>query len=190
MSTVATVHRSQIKHKVLMSLMVLVSVVLWLAEDRLATAASADRTMIRQSVVRSLGRDFTSETEKLDFHDRALSAEGVLSCWKTHYRSKAPYKGRTHIRLDLVECDYSNQSAAQASLQYFLTTAHPDAGHSYEWEAVFVAGSIVFRLIGGCILSHANFDVVSRDLAAVLNSNLAVSAPHCALPIWRWLHRS
>jgi hypothetical protein len=169
--TVATVRRSQTRHKVLMSLIVLTSVVLWLTEDKIATAASGDRTVIRQSVVKSLGWDFTSETEKLAPRDRALGAAGVLSCWKTQYRSKAPYEGRTHLRLDLVECDYSNQSAAQASLKHFLTTAHPDAGHSYEWEAVFVAGSTVFRLIGGCIISRANFDAVSRDLAAALNSN-------------------
>jgi hypothetical protein len=152
--------------------MVLTAVVLCLTEDKIATAASGDRTVIRQSVVKSLGWDFTSETERLDSRDQALGAEEVVSCWQTQYRSKAPYEGQTRLRLDLVECDYSNQSAAQASLKHFLTTAHPDAGHSYEWEAVFVAGATVFRLIGGCIISRANFDVVSRDLAAALDSNI------------------
>jgi hypothetical protein len=53
--TVAPVRRSQTRHKVLMSLMVFMSVVLWLTEDKIATAASGDRTMIRQRVVKSLG---------------------------------------------------------------------------------------------------------------------------------------
>ena len=175
--TVATVRRSHTMHKVLMSLMVLTAVVLWLTEDKRATAASGDRTMIRQSVVKGLGRDFTSATEKLTPRDYALGAEEVVACWQTRYRSKAPYKGRTHIRLNLVACDYSNESAAQASLQHFLTRRDPDAGHSYEWEAVFVARSSVFRLIAGCLISRANFDRMSHDLAATLDSNIgAVSA--------------
>jgi hypothetical protein len=155
----------------LVTFLMMVSLALCLAKDRVASAASENRAVIRQSVVKSLGLDFTSVTEKLDSRDRALGAEGVVACWKTQHRSRAPYEGRTHLRLDLVECDYSNPSAAQSSLEHFLTAAHPDTGHSYEWEALFVAGPTVFRLIAGCMISGANFDLVARDLGAALESN-------------------
>jgi hypothetical protein len=179
-SRVPTV-RPQTRRRALVTLLMLMFVVLLSAEDCVARAASENRTVIRQSVVKSLDRDFTSATEKLDSRDRALGTEGVVSCWKTQYRSKAPCEGRTHLRLDLFECDYSNPSAAQAGLKRFLTTAHPDAGHSYEWEAVFVAGPAVFRLIAGCVISRANFNRMSRDLVAALESNLggAIAAARC-----------
>jgi len=87
--------------------------------------------MIQQRFLESLGRDFTSATEKLGSRDQTLGAKAMLPCRKTQYRSKAPHQERTHIHLDLVECDYPDESAAQAGLKHFLMTAHPDAGHSY-----------------------------------------------------------